>query len=151
MHTPVISQLGEGQAAAQTPQTAGWCLLFSLFPSPLGGREKKIEKEEETYLPACSRSDSNSQRLSPSFPPTVPFLQKLPGSSRRDPQKMRGTYHPVLGPFRHCWSDGFTCLHPSLDCEFPDHRVMPVSHRHPQHLVNSRYSVNALWILGEQH
>lgn len=59
---------------------------------------------------------------------------------------MSGSYHPVLGPFLHGCSDGFTHLYLT---EFPDHRAQAFLHTHPQYLANSGYSVDALEILDE--
>lgn len=77
-------------------------------------RRKQRRKRKRICLPAVGQTPT--LKVSPStLPPTLPFLQKIPGSSRRDPHEMPGTHHPALGPFQYCWSDGFTCLPPSFD------------------------------------
>lgn len=113
--------------------------------SPLWEEEKgEKEEEEETHVSACRRLDSSCPRVSLSLSSRFPFLQKVPGRSRSDLLESPGDYHPTLGPFWHCSPAAFTCLCPSRDCEFPDHRARPVfPHIHPQWTANSRYSMNA--------
>lgn len=129
MHTLVTSSTlsgPPGAGAGGSPDTSGfWGSLVSyLVSSPtLWEEERRKQRRERRHICLPAVGQTPTLKGSPSsFPPTVPFLQKVPGSSRRDPQEMPGAHLPAIGPFWHCWFDGFTCLHPSFDCELPDHR-----------------------------
>ena len=101
---------GQGQESAETPQAFGadWCLPFGVFLCPVRGREKTTKRREREHLPHAVCQDPTLKGSPSSLPLPLPFLQKVPGSSRRDPQETPGAYLPAQGPLQHCWCDGST-------------------------------------------
>lgn len=146
---------GCGQGSAQTPQAFGTALhlLFGLFSYPLGGRVEKAERRKKRRRHICLPIVGQSPALtgSPSsFPPTLPSLQKVPRSSRRDLPEMPGAYHPAWGLLLHCVLM-VLLAYASLDCQLPDYRAHAYLFTHVSLcLANSRCSINACQSLDKQ-